>query len=115
MDFKVPLRPARRLGGALLALALLVALAAPAHAAPRGEAPFFASVWGLLSALWAEAGFVVDPDGQPAEEGFVVDPGGRSQPAALFSNVGFEVDPSGFTAPLPPPPGNVGFEVDPNG
>ncbi len=102
MDFKIPLRPVRRLGGVLLALALFVGFAVPAQAAPRGEVPFFASAWRLLSALWAETGLEADP-------------GGRSQPAALFGQIGFEVDPGGLTAPAPPPPRNVGFEVDPNG
>lgn len=114
MDTKIPLRPSRRLGGALLALALWVALAAPANAAPRGEGPFFASAWRLLSALWAEAGFVVDPNGQPAEVGFNVDPSGRNQPAGLFGQEGFVVDPNGLAHALPQST-NAGFDADPNG
>ncbi len=114
MDLKIPLRPARRLGGALLAFAFLVALAAPANAAPRSEFSFFASAWRLLSLLFGEEGFVVDPSGQPAEAGFDVDPSGRSQPSVLFGQEGFVVDPNGFAAPAPPP-ANIGFVVDPNG
>ena len=114
MDLKIPLRPARRLGGALLALALLAMLAPPANASPHGEEPLFASAWRLLSALWAETGLEADPSGQPAEVGFEVGPSGGRQPLVLFGQEGFVVDPSGFAAPAPPP-ANAGFVVDPNG
>src|SRR6185295_14724891 len=76
-----PLRPTRPLGGALLALALAVALAAPAHAAPRGGTAFFASGWRLLSALWAEIGLEADPDGRTTSIGIEADPNGRSLPS----------------------------------
>ncbi len=118
MDRRIPLRPARRLGGAPLALALFAALATPAHAAPRGEGPFFASAWRLLSALWAETGLEFDPGGLNApapptsDTGLVADPGGRSQPRVLFGETGLVFDPSGLAAPTP---GNIGQEADPNG
>lgn len=114
MHSKTPLRPSRRLGGALLALGLWVALAAPANAAPRGEGSIFASAWHLLSTLWAEIGFVVDPNGQPAEVGFEVDPNGRNQPEMLFGQTGLEADPSGLAVPVPPL-SNTGLVFDPNG
>src|SRR6185295_11579949 len=97
-----PLRPTRPLGGALLALALTVALAAPAHAAPRGGTAFFASGWRLLSALWAEIGLESDPSG-------------RSLPSSLFSEIGLEADPDGRTAPAMPPASDIGLEADPSG
>src|SRR6185295_12235389 len=84
-----PLRPSHPLGGALLAaLALSAALAAPAHAAPRGGTAFFASGWRLLSALWAEIGLEADPDGRTTSIGIEADPNGRSLPSSLFSEIG---------------------------
>ncbi len=115
MDRRNPLRPARRLGGILLALVLFATLAAPANAAPRREASFFGSAWSLLSGLWAEIGLSFDPGGQPASIGFVVDPNGRSQPGSLFGEIGLSADPSGLTAPVPPPTGDIGLSFDPDG
>lgn len=114
MRFKIPPRPSRRLGGALLALALWVALAVPTHAAPRGGEPFFASAWRVLSSLFDAAGFVVDLNGQPAEAGFNVDPNGGRQPAALFGETGLVFDPDGLASPEPPL-SNTGLVFDPNG
>ncbi|MEP7013782.1 MAG: hypothetical protein ABJC13_25965 [Acidobacteriota bacterium] len=114
MDRRNPLRPARRLGGVLLALALLLALASPADAAPRGEGQFFASAWRLLSGLWAGDGFGVDRSDPPAEVRFAIDPNGRSQPAVLFGETGLEFDPSGLATPAPPT-SNTSLEFDPNG
>jgi len=110
-----PLRPTRPLGGALLALALAVALAAPAHAAPRGGTAFFASGWRLLSALWAEIGLEFDPGGRTASIGIEADPSGRSLPSSLFSEIGLEADPDGRTAPAMPPASDIGLEADPSG
>ncbi len=120
MQRRIPLRPARRLGGALVTLALFATLAAPAHAAPSGEGSLFASAWRFLSALWEEAGFVVDPSGRPvpaspaADTGLVFDPGGRDQPRALFGEEGFVVDPGGLSVPTHPV-SNTGLVFDPNG
>lgn len=56
----------------LAAMALVVALAAPAAwAAPRGVAvgeggPFWAALWGWVVELWAKDGAASDPAGQPA-------------------------------------------------
>jgi len=109
------LRPFRPLGGALLALALSAALAAPAHAAPRGGTAFFALGWRLLSALWAEIGLEADSGGRTASIGIEADPSGHAGPAALFGEIGLEADPDGRTAPAAPHAGDIGFEVDPNG
>ncbi len=101
MQRRIPHRPARRLGGALVTLALFATLAAPAHAAPRGEGSLFASAWRFLSALWADTGLEFDPSG-------------RSQPEALFGATGLVFDPGGHSVPTHPL-SNTGLVFDPNG
>ncbi len=119
MQRRIPLRPARRLGGALVTLALFAALATPAQAAPRGEGSLFSSAWRFLSALWEETGLEFDPGGRPipaspsGDTGLVFDPSGRSRPGALFGETGLEADPGGRSQPLAFF-GDAGFMVDPN-
>jgi len=80
---------------ALVALALLIP--APATALPQGEAVHsaverreaipggFSQLWSLLSALWADTGSGLEPDGGPGpaaassgDNGSILDPDGRT-------------------------------------
>ena len=79
-------------GCRLAAMALVVALAAPAAwAGPRGvvvgeSGAFWAAVWGWVGEKWAKDGPLIDPAGQPAAVG-----GGSGD----LPSDGPELDPNG--------------------
>lgn len=102
----------------LLALTLfvLVLSPAPAAAAPWEEggpaAGFFGRFWGVLSAIWSEAGCIIvsnggcrdrqtlglgpGPTSVSANSGCILDPYGRCRDgAAVTPNIGCILDPNG--------------------
>jgi len=102
---------------ALLALTLLVAVAAPATAAPDGHASRAAisdllHAWAGSLLRFAAIGAVPDPDGDPQPippDGGHADPDGAPALLHLFAGTGPLVEPDGD-----PQPG-TGATRDPNG
>lgn len=95
-----------------LPILLFTLAASPAGALPLESAlpDLFARGWSFLSALWAEVGCSIDPNGRcresvarPApilsEEGCSLDPHGRcgaaGAPAPILSDAGCMIDPHG--------------------
>ncbi|MEP7010330.1 MAG: hypothetical protein ABJC13_08430 [Acidobacteriota bacterium] len=84
----------------LLPLTLLLAL--PAGAMPRGDSPsILARLSGFLSALWAEGGCMIDPNGGcttapiVSDEGCMIDPNGRCKDSSIVRDEGCMLDPNG--------------------
>jgi hypothetical protein len=100
-----------RFGAAAVAVALLLALATPAHAAGPGT---FGSLWARLAA-WvglAEAGSMVAVSGR-SDVGPNIDPDGRS---ASQADKGSTIDPNGQDRlATDTGQGDKGSQIDPDG
>jgi hypothetical protein len=102
----------------LLVLLVVLALAAPsAWAAPRqsrieiGPLDFLARLWGSLTAIWAESGCWIDPNGGCLDD----------TPLPPGTDEGCKLDPNGgcvtvqSEASEPPPSPDEGCKLDPHG
>jgi hypothetical protein len=98
----MPRRPSRLLVPALALIALVFLSPALATALPLGAEPalraaehpqagqgLFAKAWTLFSALWAETGSVLEPDGAGASSG------GGTANAANTGGTGSVLEPDG--------------------